>query len=137
MESDGDHFLAYYLTETDEAAESFKATRNASRSLTSTSTNPLSFLDSDDKTFDTGKVEDDDKPKTTAFHFVRDYETVKIEQEVPNEFLLVLDDGNDTVVGGGRGKGAYYKNIERKMILKKKRVNVRYISFYSLCYSIC
>lgn len=53
------------------------------------------------------------------FHWVRDYETVKIEQDVPNEFLLVLDDGTQ------HGKGAYYKNIERKMILKKKRANVR------------
>jgi RNA polymerase II-associated factor 1 len=72
----------------------------------------------------------------TIFHFVRDYETVKIEQEVPNEFLLVLDDGgpspdiNDVLDGVDqksqrREKGAYYKNIERKMILKKKRVNVR------------
>jgi RNA polymerase II-associated factor 1 len=64
----------------------------------------------------------------TAFHFVRDYETVKIEQEVPNEFLLVLDDGDTKPFGASskpRGKGAYYKNIERKMILKKKRVNVR------------
>jgi RNA polymerase II-associated factor 1 len=66
---------------------------------------------------------------------VRDYETVKVEQEVPNEFLLVLDDGEvqegiDAVIDGSepetkrRRKGAYYKNIERKMILKKKRVNV-------------
>jgi RNA polymerase II-associated factor 1 len=74
----------------------------------------------------------------TIFQFIRDYETVKIEQEVPNEFLLVLDDGGplpDVTPDGidqsphRRGKGAYYKNIERKMILKKKRVNVslRYI----------
>jgi hypothetical protein len=59
---------------------------------------------------------------------VRDYETVKIEQEVPNEFLLVIDDGDtqSNVSGGGeeRAKGAYYKNIERKMTLKKKRTNV-------------
>lgn len=61
---------------------------------------------------------------------MRDYETVKIEQEVPNEFLLVLDDGDIKPVsatGMPRGKGAYYKNIERKMILKKKRVNVSVI----------
>ncbi len=72
------------------------------------------------------------------FHFVRDYETVKVEQEVPNEFLLVLDDGDepdgdaelfddaldDKPRKQRRGRGAYYKNIERKMILKKKRVNV-------------
>ena len=61
------------------------------------------------------------------FHFVRDYETVKVEQEVPNEFVLVLDEGSsefDTKTAP-RPKGAYYKNIERKMLLKKKRVNVR------------
>jgi RNA polymerase II-associated factor 1 len=64
---------------------------------------------------------------------VRDYETVKVEQEVPNEFLLVLHDGDSpdddltNVIDGKRGrreKGAYYKNIERKMLLKKKRANV-------------
>ena len=63
----------------------------------------------------------------TMFHFVRDYETVKVEQEVPNEFVLVLDEGlgeYDTK-SVPRLKGAYYKNIERKMLLKKKRVNVR------------
>lgn len=124
MESDGDHFLAYYLTETDAAAESFKASRSAN----STSADPLAFLNTDDKTLDAEQDEDKNGSKKTAFHFVRDYETVKIEQEVPNEFLLVLDDGDDTKVegrGGRKGKGAYYKNIERKMILKKKRVNVR------------
>jgi len=51
------------------------------------------------------------------FHFVRDYETVKVEQEVPNEFLLLFDDE-------AQPPTANYKNIERKIILKKKRVNV-------------
>jgi RNA polymerase II-associated factor 1 len=70
---------------------------------------------------------------------VRDYETVKVEQEVPNEFLLVLHDGdsehdNDDPFGESikpppREKAAYYKNIERKMLLKKKRQNVS-PSFY-------
>ena len=74
------------------------------------------------------------------FHFVRDYETVKVEQEVPNEFLLVLDEGGDEVDAKGvpRPKGAYYKNIERKITLKKKRVNVSnhfqpsYLSFLTM-----
>jgi RNA polymerase II-associated factor 1 len=69
--------------------------------------------------------------QVTPFYWVRDYETVKIEQDVPNEFLLVLDDGdlpptrtiNDTPLER-RAKGAYYKNLERKITLKKKRVNV-------------
>jgi RNA polymerase II-associated factor 1 len=65
---------------------------------------------------------------------VRDYETVKVEHDVLNEFLLVFDDGisdQDTMAADTshhttqqRGRGAYYKNIERKMLLKKKRVNV-------------
>jgi RNA polymerase II-associated factor 1 len=141
MESDGDHFLAYYLTQTDEAATSFKISRSNPPIPTPANTNPLAFLDSDDQP--------ESNPNATAFHFVRDYETVKVEQEVPNEFLLVLDDGGAKVErNDGRGvkiedggveaalagedsgkgkrkKGAYYKNIERKMILKKKRVNVR------------
>lgn len=94
MESDGDHFLAYYLTKDDADALEFKNERLAPKRS--------------------------EENRTTAFHFVRDYETVKIEQEVPNEFLLVLDNG-DT---GKHVPGAYYKNIERKMTLKKKRMNV-------------
>ena len=39
------------------------------------------------------------------------------------EFDSVLD-GNHTKLPP-RAKGAYYKNIERKMLLKKKRANVR------------
>ncbi|KAL0947891.1 hypothetical protein HGRIS_010526 [Hohenbuehelia grisea] len=116
MESDGDHFLAYYLTQDDESALKFKDTRFA-----------LS-------PYETPEAQDE-----TIFHFVRDYETVKVEQEVPNEFLLVLDDGPETstlddILGDDAGeepanrsrraKGAYYKNIERKMILKKKRINM-------------
>ncbi|KAG2039869.1 RNA polymerase II-associated [Suillus americanus] len=93
MESDGDHFLAYFLTKEDADALEFKEERRASKG--------------------------GEENRSTAFHFIRDYETIKIEQEVPNEFLLVLDNG-DT---GERGPGAYYKNIERKMTLKKKRMN--------------
>jgi RNA polymerase II-associated factor 1 len=63
---------------------------------------------------------------------VRDYEVVKVEQEVPNEFLLVFDEGDlsslaasDLKNGEARHAGAYYKLIERKMLLKKKRTEVR------------
>jgi RNA polymerase II-associated factor 1 len=97
MESEGDHFLAYYLTETDDPAVEFKERR--------ASTQPYEVQDHEWE---------------TTFHFVRDYETVKIEREVPNEFLLVIDQGEEPET---RSKGAYYKNIERKMILKKRRVN--------------
>lgn len=72
---------------------------------------------------------------------MRDYETVKVEQEVPNEFLLVLYDGDPPDVTldslgdkpSSREKGAFYKNIERKMHLKKKRANVKIIFFVELC----
>lgn len=93
MESDGDHFLAYFLTKEDADALEFKEERRASKG--------------------------GEENRSTAFHFIRDYETIKIEQEVPNEFLLVLDNGDTSE----RGPGAYYKNIERKMTLKKKRMN--------------
>jgi RNA polymerase II-associated factor 1 len=66
---------------------------------------------------------------------MRDYETVKVEQEVPNEFLLVLYDGDPPEAiddpleekPSRREKGAFYKNIERKMHLKKKRANVKMV----------
>ena len=69
---------------------------------------------------------------------MRDYETVKVEQEVPNEFLLVLHDGeppdkdedDERPSHPPRAKGAYYKTIERKMQLKKKRANVCPISSF-------
>ncbi|ETW79031.1 hypothetical protein HETIRDRAFT_441150 [Heterobasidion irregulare TC 32-1] len=112
MESDGDHFLAYYLTKEDEAVEQFQNARRAAG-------------------IDVTENEDE----ATDFHFVRDYEVVKVEQDVPNEFLLVFDEGNikvevQSTAGAAtangrarelRGRGAYYKNIERKMVLKKKR----------------
>ncbi|KAF8906198.1 RNA polymerase II-associated protein [Gymnopilus junonius] len=107
MKTEHDSFLAFYLTQNDESAISFKETR-----------------------FALPPYEVPENEQETTFHFVRDYETVKVEQEVPNEFLLVLYDGNpvpesDNLDGKlfHREKGAYYKNIERKMHLKKKRVN--------------
>lgn len=106
MESDGDHFLAYYLTTDDESTLAFKASR-----------------------FQAEIPAESDEPKTVPFHYIRDYETVKVEQEVPNELLLVLDDGDTKANVPGtrieRTKGAYYKNIERKMTLKKRRTNIQ------------
>ncbi|KAH9976064.1 RNA polymerase II-associated [Russula compacta] len=109
MESDGDHFLTYYLTKEDDAAEQFKDSRADPRGIESLQ----------------------EEEEATDFHFVRDYEVVKVEQEVPNEFLLVFDDGDITSTsspnglsgesGEARRAGAYYKAIERKMLLKKKR----------------
>lgn len=107
MESDGDHFLSYYLTKDDDAAEQFKDSRGDPRGIDSLQ----------------------EEEEATEFHFVRDYEVVKVEQEVPNEFLIVFDDGDvsSSPITNGlkddetRRAGAYYKVIERKMLLKKKR----------------
>jgi hypothetical protein len=72
---------------------------------------------------------------------VHDYEVVKVEQDVPNEFLLVFDDSevaaspmtsNDGLVKDGetRRPGAYYKLIKRKMLLKKKRPEVHFPHYH-------
>ncbi|KAL5492506.1 hypothetical protein ACEPAI_3953 [Sanghuangporus weigelae] len=96
MEADGDHFLAYFLPREDEAAENFVEMRRS------------------------GEIAEE-----TVFSFIRDYETVKIEEDISNEFLLVLDDGEgvkpEEDVKSQRKKGAYYKNVERKIMLKKRR----------------
>ncbi|KAJ7140238.1 RNA polymerase II-associated protein [Mycena crocata] len=100
MKTEHDSFLAYYLTADDDSAKKFKDTRLA-----------------------LAPYEVPSEREETIFHFVRDYETVKVEQEVPNEFMLVIEDGSEADAAIPRPKGAYYKNIERKMLLKKKRVN--------------
>lgn len=119
MESDGDHFLSYYLTQKDEDAIQFKQHR-AEHMLQCLAENP----DDDEvenpvsvQTLPTRGPFVDRISQVTPFLFVRDYETVKVEQEVPNEFLLLFDDNSQPPT-------ANYKNIERKIILKKKRVNV-------------
>ncbi|KAG6897823.1 hypothetical protein C0992_010627 [Termitomyces sp. T32_za158] len=109
MKTEHDSFLAYYLTQDDESALRFKETR-----------------------FALSPYEVPEEQEETIYNFVRDYETVKVEQEVPNEFLLVLNDAEsfDDLTNGverkasRRSKGAYYKNIERKMTLKKKRATI-------------
>ncbi|KAJ7625520.1 RNA polymerase II-associated protein [Roridomyces roridus] len=90
MKTDHDSFLAYYLTADDESALKFKETR---RGL-------APYEVSSDR-------------EETLFHFVRDYETVKVEQEVPNEFLLVIEEDDAASTRPER---------RRKMLLKKKRV---------------
>ncbi|KAF5316414.1 hypothetical protein D9619_006301 [Psilocybe cf. subviscida] len=107
MKTEHDSFLAFYLTQDDQSATTFKETR-----------------------FSVHPYEVPEQEEETIFQFVRDYETVKVEQDVANEFLLVLYDGEDPTPSfenfdrPTREKGAYYKNIERKMHLKKKRVNI-------------
>lgn len=119
MESDGDHFLSYYLTQKDEDAIQFKENRvehmqqSLAENLDETEPEPQV---GNQKPFRPRELADR-IVQTTPFHFVRDYETVKVEQEVPNEFLLLFDDD-------AQPPTANYKNIERKIILKKKRVNV-------------
>jgi RNA polymerase II-associated factor 1 len=120
MKTEHDSFLAYYLTQGDDSAITLKGTRASVAPYT---------------------VPGDQEP--TLFQFVRDYETIKVEQNIDNEFLLVLWDGDEPakdfkdviakIEGGStrRERGAYYKNIERKMLLKKKRVNV------SACFPSC
>jgi hypothetical protein len=126
MESDGDHFLAYYLTKEDDTATEFKTARLA---------RPINAEQDEDEEVSSPLTAwvVSDSVQATAFHFVRDYEVVRVEQEVPNEFLLVLDDGDgeseayqgeQLTPSHPRAKGAYYKNIERKMVLKKRRINV-------------
>ncbi|KAL1702004.1 RNA polymerase II-associated [Schizophyllum commune] len=103
MKSEVDTFLSYYLTENDDAALSFI---DARISVPPYEVPPNSY---------------------TKFDFVRDYETTKVEQDITNEFVLNVDDGDDfdDVKPGqqSRGKGAYYKNVERKMTLNKRRAN--------------
>ena len=55
--------------------------------------------------------------KVPPLHFIRDYETVKVEQEVPNELLLLFNDE-------ARPPTANYKNVERKVVFKKGPVSV-------------
>lgn len=112
MKTEHDSFLAYYLTHDDESALRLKETRAG-----------------------VGPYEVPENQEPTWFQFVRDYETIKVEQNIDNELLLVLWDGEEPESFEDlmsrvdkqpprRGKGAYYKNIERKMLLKKKRANV-------------
>ncbi|KAG9101901.1 hypothetical protein FS749_001867 [Ceratobasidium sp. UAMH 11750] len=115
---DDEHFISFYLPSEDEEAEAFKARRRA----------PLSTLTNE----------------TTDFEFQRDYESAKIENDITNEFLVVIDegpglnaDGTPAVTGHtgeangadgssatdeSRRQGAYYKGVERKIVLKKKPV---------------
>jgi RNA polymerase II-associated factor 1 len=115
---DDEHFISFYLPADDADAEAFKARRRAPV-LTN---------------------------ETTDFEFQRDYESAKIENDISNEFLVVIDDGPTLNADGtpvltghtgasngvngtsevheGRQKGAYYKAVERKIVLKKKPVIV-------------
>lgn len=132
---DDEHFISFYLPPEDEAAEAFKARRRA----------PVSTLTNE----------------TTDFEFQRDYESAKIENDIANEYLVVLDEGpglnadGTPVVSGhtgesngvngtagtheGRKQGAYYKGVERKIVLKKKPVIVSYDLLQSLpkTYPLC
>lgn len=130
MESDGEHFLAYYLPKEDEAAESFAEQR---RNREGTEARYPNFVSVAIHAYDNFLIQE------TVFSFIRDYETIRVEQEVPNEFLLVIEDddaGSELKPARQRSKGAYYKNIERKILLKKKRANVSRLLIGLLSYCI-
>lgn len=110
---DQESFLSYYLTSTPEDSDAFISSRQNAFTQSLLARYGPSFQ----------KTADGSSANKTTFHFTRDYETVKIDVDVPNEFMFVLDDGNSSR-GHSSGKGAYYKNIERKYVLKKKRQNV-------------
>ncbi|KAF8754182.1 Paf1 [Rhizoctonia solani] len=114
---DDEHFISFYLPTEDADAEAFKARRRA----------PVTAV----------------MNETTDFEFQRDYESAKIENDITNEFLVVIDEGGmnadgTPVISGhagqsdgvhsvegvheGRKSGAYYKAVERKIVLKKKPV---------------
>ncbi|KIY44969.1 hypothetical protein FISHEDRAFT_24425, partial [Fistulina hepatica ATCC 64428] len=115
MRANDELFLAYYLCPDDEAAEKFNRLR--------LSVPPYQVPSGDE---------------AIEFNFQREYETAKIEAEVPNEFLLVLDGGDaehDRKPSAEFGrhytplprrKAAYYTTIERKVMLRKRRALVRY-----------
>ena len=122
MKTEHDSFLAYYLTPDDESAIRFKEMRlSLAPYQVPTEREVRCYVCIMRCGYNLTYT-----LQETIFQFVRDFETVKVEQEVPNEFLLVIEDGKDNDDTGQRHrtKGAYYKNIERKMLLKKKRVNV-------------
>ena len=115
---DGESYLSYYLTAEDAESELYKSHRDIT-------------CEQSARERAEGKNPKDDEAPTAAqkvpFHFVRDYETVKIDMDVPNEFLLMLNVGEadaSGVKGDGASdqpKGAFYKNIERKYVLRKKK----------------
>ncbi|EJU03491.1 RNA polymerase II-associated [Dacryopinax primogenitus] len=90
---DEDTWLAYYLLADDAAVAAYKSR--------------LAAL-----------PEGASEEEMSEFRFVRDYETMKVMEECVSDWLMVLDDGTET----GRKPGAYYKNIERRMWLRKRRV---------------
>jgi RNA polymerase II-associated factor 1 len=129
---DDEHFISFYLPTEDADAEAFKARRRA----------PVTAV----------------MNETTDFEFQRDYESAKIENDIMNEFLVVIDEGgmnadgtpvlsghvgqSDGVHGvegvhEGRKSGAYYKAVERKIVLKKKPVIVSISQFSFLNSHLC
>jgi len=123
MKTEYDAFLAFYLTQDDESALRFKEKRFEA--------GPYE-VPQDEEVSELHAFRLSAQPcQETVFQFMRDFETTKIEPEVTNEFLLVFEDGaveNEDVFdekGPRKERGAYYKNIERKMFLKKRRTAVR------------
>ena len=79
---DNESFLSYYLRKDDIDALAYSDLRKTQRQLLPMTPEP--------KDEDEGENASDIKleyPEAAAFHFVRDYETVKIDTEVLDEFL--------------------------------------------------
>ena len=114
----GESYLSYYLTAEEAESEEYKSHRDVAYERSARQRTK-------------SKNSEDEEPiaeQKVKFHFVRDYETVKIDIEVPNEFLLMLNSGEGADLANVSGdeisgaiKGAFYKNIERKYVLRKKR----------------
>ena len=123
MKTEYDAFLAFYLTQDDESALRFKEKRFESGPYEVPHDEEVSAIHPFRRSAQLCQE--------TVFQFMRDFETTKIEPEVTNEFLLVFEDGaaeSEDVFdekGSRKERGAYYKNIERKMFLKKRRTAVR------------
>ncbi|KZT59829.1 hypothetical protein CALCODRAFT_165587 [Calocera cornea HHB12733] len=109
---DEDAWLAYYLLADDDAAQAYRAR-----------------LSAPDDGVGPGEEQDQeqDQEKPSEFRWVRDYETMRVHQEMQGEAIVLLDDGSVT----GRAPGAYYKNIERRMWLRKRRVRKNDTSYAS------
>ena len=106
MESDGDHFLSYYLTQKDEDAFSSNRTAwnicSGDSWKTQTKRNPKNRSVSMSLQ---NREPADGIFQVTPLLFIRDCKTVKVEQEVPNEFLLLFNNE-------AQPPTANYKNVE-------------------------
>ncbi|KAF8315308.1 hypothetical protein DL93DRAFT_2079008 [Clavulina sp. PMI_390] len=111
-------YLSYYLTPEDGPSIAYRASRQDAWAITSrrrANDNPLLTVEP------TPEEVAAEMGERTAFNFVRDYEMAKIDGEVINEYVLSLNDGKSGEVGLDGTKGAFYKDIGRKYVVRKKK----------------